>query len=199
MKEFTAELLDLEDQRNGLEHLKARSGLLKKGIAQQASLNLSFDRKLSSVCSSHFGPEGVAAPSLSVPDELSRIKASSSSATLPNQDDLVIKPVRDRLDVDVQALVSSLKSISGCWIEQTAALIESSNATLLRIVPSSLSVQYDNSSSSTAQEQYLPRGRFSLSDHLECAAGTAFALPMPPEDFTSCQASNASTMVTTNF
>jgi hypothetical protein len=196
LKELSAVLPELQNQLNSLESLKARSADLKKSIAHQAGINISLDRKLNSLCSGHFGLEGAEDSSLCGSDELSRIKASSSSATLLIHDDAVLSSLGDGFDGSVQALASSLTSLSGCWIEQTAALAESPIPTLLRIVPSSSSVQYDNSNRWTGQEQYLPRGRFSLPYYLDCAAGTAFELPMPPEDFTSCQASNPATMVT---
>ena len=195
LKELSTALPELENQRNSLESLKARSADLKKSIANQACINISLDRKLNGLCSRHFGQDGAEDPSLSGSEELSRIKASSSSI-LPNHDDLVLNSLGDRFDGSVQALASSLKSLSGCWIEQTTALAESPLPTLHRIVPSSSSVRYDNSNSSTGQEQYLPRGRFSLPDYLDCAAGTAYELPMPPEDFSTFQASNPATTVT---
>jgi hypothetical protein len=196
LKELSAALPELQNQRNYLEFLKARSSDLKKSIAHQAGINISLDRKLNSLCSRHFGLEGAEDPSICGSDELSRIKAISSSTTLLLHDDAVLSTLGDGFDDSVKALASSLTSLSGCWIEQSAALAESPLPTLHRIVPSSYSVQYDNSNSSTGQEQYLRRGRFSLPDYLDSAAGTAFELPMPPEDFTSCQASNPATTVT---
>ena len=202
IREMSSAPAELEHQKESSKLLKERTADLKKRIAQQARLNLSLDKKLQEMNSANFQREievqyDDSSIESSVKDfSLGRSAYHLSSSGMVDHSAYEEKsrplPLGCQLDSHVEQLGRALANLSGCWSSQSTALAATTVQSLRRIVPDTATV------SSTVDPQGRHHSSSLLDSLVGAAVSTSFQLPLPVDDFSTRQASNLSSSVSTS-